>query len=409
MKIAKKTFLVLILIFILTNCANKQINPIIIDDQYLDNLLVNISDINDEILENIYNSNSISPLKKQKFYLDYFNKLRFFFNDKYSQDYYFFASITLSKYFPQITQQLTNDLIILFKQGNYHKTLYYINQLERHSNLSTELIELKCYCYYYTQNIYDFVQYHSKFKNENFSQQFRNFLKKISNELPVEFYFMTHTARNFEIHYSNSLKFENIQIIANYLEDAVNYVNRIFGWYPSDKITVLIYEYGDYYKQHDILNLSSGLFDGKIRIPLSNNIAIENLKQTIFHEYAHSMQYQVASNSMRFYWLTEGIAKYVEASLNNLNVAKPEVELIKFSEIDNVFNFEKNNTDKLRAAYYQAYLIVKYIADNFGERTIGEIIKKFKYSNNIDKILKQEIFIDTNELFRNLNFLVEKL
>ncbi|MCH2101570.1 MAG: tetratricopeptide repeat protein [Planctomycetes bacterium] len=93
------------------------------------------------------------------------------------------------------------------------------------------------------------------------------------------------------------------------LEEASNDVNALLGLAPTDRVLVLILPPEEYYASAP--NWSNGLYDGRIRIPLSDySVQSEHLRSTFRHEYTHAALHRVGPAVPT--WLHEGLAQYVE-------------------------------------------------------------------------------------------------
>ncbi|HPG30366.1 MAG TPA: hypothetical protein PKY81_11345 [bacterium] len=287
-----------------------------------------------------------------------------------------------------------------YKNGNYSKTISAINRIESaFPKTFRELIELKIYAYYYSQNFYDVISLIQRYSKEfEFSSNFKKFIEKVKNEYKTELNFYEYNSGNYNIFYDNTVSYDTITALSSYLDQAVNFCSDFFGWYPDAKVSVLIYTASDYRSNINAPVWSSALFDGKIRIPVSANSNPLYLRTLVFHEYTHSIQFQKTNGDMISYWFAEGIAKLVETLGANL-IYKETGQFIELNEIDSVFRNKQSEYSKISLSYYESYLIMKHLYEKYGGRAISSIAENYKKDRNIDKAFEKEIFMKTSELF----------
>jgi len=296
-----------------------------------------------------------------------------------------------------------------YKNSDYSKTISIINSIEpRLPKIYREIVELKIYAYYFSQNIYDVLSLIPRYSKQiKYSNNFLKFIEKVKNEYSTELSFYEYNSGNYDIFYDNSVSYDTVMALASYLDQAINYCSDFFGWYPDVKVAVLIYSAADYRKNINAPNWSSALFDGKIRIPVSMNSHPQYLRTLVFHEYTHSIQFQKTNGNMISYWFAEGIAKLIEVAANNLNY-KESGEYIELNEIDDIFRTKKSDYQKIKMAYYESYLIIKSISEKFGNRAISAIADNYRKFRDLNVSFEREIFMNQAEFFERIKNDIKK-
>jgi uncharacterized protein YjaZ len=298
---------------------------------------------------------------------------------------------------------------IFYKKSDYNQFIYYTNKLET-KFISPILIRLKILSYYYSQNFADALRTIYKYENKiKFSDNFQKFIKKLKSEYSNEIHFLEYQVRDFKIFYSSKIDFDKIKKISEFLNQASSYISNNFGMYQKNEVTVLIYEEYQYKKLSNVPEWSGGLFDGKIRIPINLNYPVDYIKPTVFHEYTHAIHYQYSNGNMISYWFAEGLAKYIENTSNNINYTIEDKKFLKLEEINSTFLDTKISNKLIKIAYFESYLIVKNISERYGKYTFKNIINEFNKTNNLDQALLNEIFVDTNRLFTELEFDIKRI
>ncbi|HWR72422.1 MAG TPA: tetratricopeptide repeat protein, partial [Nitrospirota bacterium] len=136
-------------------------------------------------------------------------------------------------------------------------------------------------------------------------------LERIQREHRTEKDFNRDVTSHFLIKYEGREKIEAGRIVLRILEDAYGEIGRALSYYPSLEIQVILYSDRQFQEVTDAPGWSSGVFDGKIRIPIGG-IEQESpgLRRLLFHEYTHAA---VRSLTPRVpTWLNEGLAQYFE-------------------------------------------------------------------------------------------------
>lgn len=191
----------------------------------------------------------------------------------------------------------------------------------------------------------------------------------------------------FKINWKTNLKSPKIyEDIENIFIEAYQIGGKFFGWYPEDIIEILIYSSKEYETYTIMPHWSQGGYDGKIRLMIHDNISYNQLKNLIFHEYAHvAISYITKGNCP--IWLNEGIAQYF-AYINSgqLYFKYPGKS---FKEIPNNWNNLKDK--EIQELYNESLFLVSTIISKTDEYIIQGILenlgKNLKIENALDDAL----------------------
>lgn len=218
---------------------------------------------------------------------------------------------------------------------------------------------------YYNGNLTDSRFYMNKsLELEPNDEKNLAFLQKIDKEYSVEATTNSYTGIHFELACPESFSENWAEKLLEQLENAYEEIGSKLNYYPEQKAQVLLMQTEDFKSVHDLPDWAGGLYDGKIRLPVPNNITPTALKGAIYHEYTHHVVYLATSGKCPI-WLNEGLAQIFEKGTDYLDQASEiQVPTVSLYEIDEGF---KHKPDRTTAAklYREAFnASCKFIDDN---------------------------------------------
>ena len=110
-----------------------------------------------------------------------------------------------------------------------------------------------------------------------------------------------------------------------------------------------------------------------------------NWQEVVWHEFAHVITLQMSRNRLPR-WLSEGISVYEEHQGRPEWGRRQDLELVKAFQEDRILAVKTLNTGFSRArtsedlsfAYYQSYLVVEYIVEQFGFQHLKDLIYQYR-------------------------------
>src|SRR5437879_4681307 len=114
-------------------------------------------------------------------------------------------------------------------------------------------------------------------------------LEKVERERRAESGFHRDVTPRFVLKYSGAPGTEARRTILGLLEVAAERVDRALRWEPRERLTVVLYERGQFQDVTRVHGWATGLFDGKIRLPIGPALPpAAQVEPLIVHEYAHA-------------------------------------------------------------------------------------------------------------------------
>lgn len=228
-------------------------------------------------------------------------------------------------------------------------------------------------------------------------------LAKLEKEAKVEEEYRSTGMDQFDISYSK----EGTRLSYNvryYLQEAYRLVGQDFNYQPKHKITVLIYEKGDFESIGDWQKGVVGVYDGKIRLPfIGANFTSGQIRGIVWHEYTHVIIHDIAKGSCPI-WLNEGLAKheefvYIKKDLSLLKGAVERDQLITFKELDSNFSTPADEA-QLELAYEESYTLANYLIKRYSRYKIRKILERLGNNETIESALKNELNLTMAEFER---------
>lgn len=172
---------------------------------------------------------------------------------------------------------------------------------------------------------------------------------------------------------------EAIASLAEAFEANYDRLVGLFQFKTEDKIVIHVYTDRDAY-QAMIGRNTEGTYDArdgiiKVYTPadLSDETTKHNFDEQIVHEFVHLIIQQINPDVGNLKWLDEGTAYYAAGQLEEEMQSKTSYfDIPTFEQFTDPEYFNKTHG----AAYFYSGLMVKYIADTYGTKTLNAIIRK---------------------------------
>lgn len=137
-------------------------------------------------------------------------------------------------------------------------------------------------------------------------------LDKLERERRAEAGYRKDETAHFVVKYREPGEPEIRRVVLGILEEVRADVGREFDFFPSEKVTVILYPDERFQEVTGTHHWVSGIFDGKIRLPVGAlSGRTQALERLLTHEYTHAVVHLLARGRAPR-WLQEGLAQHAE-------------------------------------------------------------------------------------------------
>lgn len=242
------------------------------------------------------------------------------------------------------------------------------------------------------------------FDNDPFNVMTSNMLK-VYDTLDT---YVTLESEHFKVNMSE----KDGQILWPYLEplleESWDTLTTKYGFEPEGPILIQVFE-----NSQDFAVRSVGLPDigplvgicfGKVITLISPDTLSANWQEIAWHEFAHVVTLQMTGNKMPR-WLSEGISVWEEREGRpywgrsqglDLVRAFEQEKLLPFADLDKGFSFAQNSAD-LNFAYFQSYLVVDYIASEYGFEGLRKLVLQYDEIKSDEERFQSALAVDLGQ------------
>ena len=236
----------------------------------------------------------------------------------------------------------------------------------------------------------------------------RDRLDKAERELKVEKDFATEYRRRHFIISRDRDEFEReSRVILDILERAYFNIGRDLNCFPQNRVQVLLYSV-EQFSEATLANVEvAGLYDGKIRVPLSaEGPDGDRLELILRHEYTHVLVMELTGGNAPF-WFNEGLAQYESEELdeNKRRIISDTLhrgELIPLKDLGETRLDFNGDTARQRLAYLEAFAAANYLRKRFSRRHLFDFMQMLAEKNDTETALRSVYRRSYDKLHRDV-------
>ncbi len=208
-------------------------------------------------------------------------------------------------------------------------------------------------------------------------------LLKLQKERPVESGLVTYQDEHFTIKYAGEDKGIEGFELRELLRNSYREVGQDLGYFFKHKVVVLLYNEKEFRELSGAPHWSSGLYDGKIRLPAyRSGFTDTEIKKVVRHELTHAFVGEI-SRGLCPVWLNEGLAEFEEskAEAPDMKVFQAAVRTNTLFPFSDLFAKARLNEVKdpleVQLFYEESYQIVRYLIGRYGMFQIKKMLELF--------------------------------
>jgi hypothetical protein len=226
-------------------------------------------------------------------------------------------------------------------------------------------------------------------------------LEQIKKELISQAAFRKRETQNFVFMFDRDLDEFQFGNMENILNEVYVKVGQDFNYFPSYRVTVLVYTPQRYRLEVEPSENIIGRYDGAIRLPEYASKEASDYRRIVYHEYMHAMVYDLSGNRAPR-WLHEGLSTYQDPGfkldIQLLEQLSRESKLPGMNGIEANF-LDLNNSFNLTVGYNLANALIKYFLARYNFWHMKNILVHLKSGLDIDEAFRKEINTGVDDFY----------
>lgn len=219
--------------------------------------------------------------------------------------------------------------------------------------------------------------------------ELRKLYGKLAKDKDTRDVSLSESSEHFRINFDGYKHGGMSRKVLGILEDAYGAVGKEFGHFPSEPVSAILYTNKDFYDITRAPEWSSGIYDGRIRIPVRGAEANETvLKKVLFHEYTHAVVRSLTPKCPL--WINEGLAEYFSNDYKN-----KIGQVIPLNSLETSFSWLSR--EKIGLAYWESYSAVCSLIEKYGVYRMKEFLQSLSAGAELEQAFKGAFGITYSE------------
>lgn len=267
-----------------------------------------------------------------------------------------------------------------FRLGNYQTANEYLEKaLESDANNFVARKTL-AFSYYKLDDLEKSIEHAGKALSFDSDPELQALFDRLRKEKNVQRNFIEESTAHFKVLFDGYEHGKIDREVVRILEDAYRFVGKEMDYFPAGPVTVVLNTNSDFFDITGAPQWTSGIYDGKIRIPIRGaERQGDLLKKVLFHEYTHAVIHSITQRCPS--WINEGLAEYFSTG-NKQKIG----QLIPLRNIENSF---WGLTDRnVHIAYQESYSAVSYLIEKYGMHRMKAMLESLSKGSDPDEAFR---------------------
>ncbi len=228
-------------------------------------------------------------------------------------------------------------------------------------------------------------------------------LERVRREHRTEEGFNKDATGRFSVKYEGRERIEAGRIVLRLLEDAYGDIGREISFFPDREVGVILYTDRQFREVTDAPDWSSGIYDGRIRIPIGGiERETPGLRAVLYHEYTHAVVHAITPRAP--VWLNEGLAQHFEGR----EIGGRQRELLRRMLRQNALpplsalegSFLSYGGGQAGQAYLVSLSAVRYMIDRYGMHRVRRVLDALAAGEDASRALGTGLMASAEEFER---------
>lgn len=303
-----------------------------------------------------------------------------------------------------ISVSLNNQAVEYFQKQEYELARQTVLEALKQDSTNAYAYELLGEIYYMQQKLKDAKENYQISYALQPRPEVLEKIEKLIKETQVETKFSTYTEEHFIIKYHDNDKVVEGFELRELLRETYRQISQDFAHYLTYQIVVMLYEDEEFKAITGRPHWSSGLYDGKVRMPVKKGKSIDaELRALTRHEVTHAFVAAISKQSAPA-WINEGIAVYEENKERKVDLlifrsAIKTHTLIPVDQLMSQSHLEAmTDTSEVALFYQESFHLVDYLAARYGMFQVKQMLQKFTNDKTSDEVIREVLQISTEKL-----------